>query len=226
MKLCDRCGRCLLVREVLYHEIAKSLGLLSFSCYDEWVNDTLEPVIAQIKEGRLQGLDDAELEQQLLLGSWTEQEIQSGRNFLHLTHRSSSFKDPMTQDVLQKEEAFRHREVHKKFFLYWILPIGIIGGLSIEVGLLLNNFLYSRVTNTTSSHVVVTSATSTANTQASSTSASTSLSVLPRQDNDKASHFQFRFSGIAVCTRDKFVCPNGNTVGRAPPSCEFASCAE
>ena len=234
MKLCDRCGRCLLVREVLYHEIAKSLGLCSFSCYDEKMSDMLEPVIAQIKAGRLQGLDDTELEQQLLLGGWTEQEIQAGKNFLHFTQRSASLNEPMAQDVLHKEEVFRRRKVQKNFLLHWALPVGVIGGLSIVVGLFLNNFLYSHATDTPTpplvtsvdSPISVFSPTSTTPAPVSAITPTSPVVPTTNQGETANTSSQIRVRGMVVCTQDKKVCTSGKMVGRTPPTCEFAACPE
>lgn len=203
------------------------LGLHSFNCYDEYVNDTLEPVIAQIKAGRLQGLDDTELEQQLLLGDWTEQEIQAGQNFLHFTQRSPSLKDPIAQDVLHKEEVFRRRIVQKKIFLHWALPIGVIGGLSIMIGLFLNNFLFSHATSTPTAPPIVSSLSPVINTQSSSTIATPPAPSIPSgSQTDTTNHSQIRVRGMVVCTQDKKICANGKMVGRTPPACEFTTCPE
>ncbi len=203
------------------------LGLCSYNCYDEYVNDTLEPIIAQIKEGRSQGLDDTELEQQLLLGDWTEQEIQAGQNFLHFTQRSPALKAPMAQDVIHKEEVFRRRTVQKNIFLYWMLPIGVIGGLSIVVGLLMNNFLYSHVTGASAPHTTISSVFPIINTEASSTfSTSTTPSIPPVNQIDTTNHSQIRVRGMVVCTQDKKICANGKMVGRTPPTCEFTACPQ
>ena len=145
------------------------LGLRTNSCYDEEVSDSLEPIIAQIKEGRLQGLDDTELEQQLLLGNWSEQELQAGRNFLHFTQSAPLLNEPMAKDVMHKEETFRRREVQKKIIIHWVLPIGVIGCLSILASLMLNYFLFSHATNKTTPPVVVSSVVATTTTQAPST---------------------------------------------------------
>lgn len=191
------------------------------------MNDTLEPVIAQIKRGRAEGLDDTELEQQLLLGEWSEQEIQAGRNFLRFTQRASSLQEPMAQDVLHKEEVFRRRAVQKNFFLHWVLPIGVIGGLSIVVGLFLNNLLYSQVTPAPLSHTEVSAALPIVNTQASSTSSAPTPPSPPSVTQiDSANHSQIRVRGMVVCTQDKKICTNGKMVGRTPPACEFTACPQ
>ena len=192
------------------------------------MNDTLEPVIAQIKEGRLQGLDDTELEQQLLLGDWSEQEIQTGRNFLQFTQRASSLNAPMAQDVLHKEAVFRKRLVQKNILLHWVLPIGAIAGLSIVIGLLLNNFLYSHATDTPAPLNAASWMSPSVDTQASSTAQPTPAVSTPPPANqiDTTNHSQIRVRGMVVCTQDKKICANGKMVGRTPPTCEFAACPQ
>ena len=190
------------------------------------MNDTLEPIIAEIKEGRLQGLDDIELEQQLLLGNWTEQEIQAGRNFLHFTQRAPSLKDPMAQAVLNKEEVFRKRLVQKNILLHWVLPIGVMAGLSIMVGILLNNFLYSHATDNPAPHNAVSALSPAINTAASSTAPPPTASIPPASEIDPTNRSQIRVRGMVVCTQDKKICANGKMVGRTPPTCEFAACPQ
>ena len=191
------------------------------------MNDILEPIIAQIKEGRLQGLDDTELEQQLLLGDWSEQEIQAGRNFLHFTQHAPSLNEPVAQDVLHKEEMFRKRLVQKNILLHRVLPIGVIAGLSIMVGFLLNNFLYSHVTDTPVSHAEVSALSPGINTQASSTAqASPAASISTANQIDTTNRSQIRVRGMVVCMQDKKICADGKMVGRTPPTCEFTVCPE
>ncbi len=104
------------------------------------VNDNLEPIIVFIKECRLQGIDDIEIEQQLLLGEWTEGEMQTGRNFLHLTQKHSPAEGPEVQKLLKKERNFRTNLALRTFIFKRFLSICATVALSIFIGLTFNDF--------------------------------------------------------------------------------------
>ncbi len=193
-------------------------------CIIIYMDESEKPVIAQIKQARLDGLRDDEIEQQLMLGTWSPQDLQYGRNFLNLTKRST-LKDAFEHDELKSIERKEHL-LHKgrsllHFVTHWMLPLGAILGFAALTYVLLDRYVISSlsVDSTQVTAVVVPKNT----TASSSVEANTS----PAPDPTTANRARVKLPGGGVmCTPDQKVCPNGENAKRVPPMCDFAPCSE
>ena len=196
-------------------------------CYDKSVDDSLQPIIDFIKQRRTEGMEDVDIEQQLLIGSWTEQDIRTGRNFLLMTRKTTLVDDLRVKDILQKEESLRKHQSLMKLIFKRVLPITIILAISVGSGFFLYDFIYVRIfkqANTTSSPTP-SSSNENAVSQNSALQPPPASSII---DNEKSvtikPNSQIKIRGMVICTKDIKTCPNGNMVGRTAPSCEFALC--
>ena len=170
-------------------------------------------------------MDDIDIEQQLLLGSWREQEIRTGRNFLELTRKAELAETPEAKVVLEKEKNFRSREAQKKFVIKRVIPIVTMGVLSVALGLSLSNYFSGSYRNTEHPSSPVSQV-------QVNTPATTSIPTPPPPHHldvpisVDAAHAQVKIQGKVMCTADVRSCPDGKMVTRMPPSCEFAPCAK
>ena len=178
------------------------------------MNDTLDPIIVHIKEGRQLGLDDIEIEQQLLLGNWSESELQLGQNFLHLTQKLPVTERPEALVVLSKEKLIRKHKAQLRFMLNWLLPVGATIVLSVLVGLSFNNFSYLMIGKVATTSPATQTKTAPYNqaTQSNQTNQATQANQNPASN--------------IVCGVDKKICADGTVLSRTPPACVFAQCPQ
>ena len=189
------------------------------------MEDSEKPIVALIKQSRIEGMSDDDIEQQLMLGTWSPLDLQYGRNFLHMT-RKSTRQDSLASVELKKLERKEHFILQSQhvvhFFLHWVLPLGAILGFAALTYVFIDKFVISSLsTDVTPSVLVVDSSPNTD----TSTSTPSNATITPAPDPVMSGRARVKIPGGGVmCTPDQKQCPNGENVKRVPPNCDFAVC--